>query len=473
MPTIDTDVEMSHVPYRPLPELTALTEDFWRSGVDGSLRFLRCMSCGYRTHPPGPRCAQCLSDELAYMPVSGLGTVYAFTVNHHPWYPGWTTPYVVAIVQLDEQEDLQLLTNIVNCAPESLSIGDRVRVVFEIREDVALPLFELIPGEDRRVSHPLEGVHILDVSEFGFVPSVAAVLADWGADVVKVEKPSGDPLRGHSMVPGTDDFHVLIEHFNRNKRGIVLDLSRPAGRDALDRLLDWADVLNTNFLPRTLAKLHLTPEQVHEKHPRIIFVRGTGQGSRGPDIDTPGFDGSSWWARGGIGHALSGPDSFARMRAALGDGPTGAMLAGGVAAALYERERTGRGTTVETSLLQGAMWSLAPDLTSTAVCGQEPMMDLSGTAIGPLVGIYATDDGRWLQLTMPEARWWEATCRALGLDELLDDPRYEEANRAEHAHFLRDRFAEAIRSRPLAEVETRLSEQGCVFAVRNVHRRAR
>jgi crotonobetainyl-CoA:carnitine CoA-transferase CaiB-like acyl-CoA transferase len=313
------------------------------------------------------------------------------------------------------------------------------------------------------VSQPLAGVHVLDVSEFGFVPSAAAVLGDWGADVVKVEKPSGDPLRGHSMVPGTAEFHVLIEHFNRNKRGMVLDLSRPAGRDALDRLLEWADVLITNFLPRTMAKLDLTPERVHEKHPGIIFVRGTGQGSRGPDVDLPGFDGSTWWARGGMGHALSGPDSFARMRSALGDGPTGAMLAGGVAAALYERERTGRGTTVETSLLQGAMWSLAPDLTSTALCDEEPMMDLSGTVIGPLIGIYATDDGRWLQLTMPEPRWWQAACRALELDELLDDPRYAEAT-AEHALYLRERFAEAIRSRPYAEIEARLRHEGCVFA---------
>ncbi len=311
---------------------------------------------------------------------------------------------------------------------------------------------------------PLAGVHVLDVSEFGFVPTAAAVLADWGADVVKVEKPSGDPLRGHRMVPGTDDFQVLIEHFNRNKRGIVLDLSKPAGRAALERLLDWADVFITNFLLRTLKKLALTPEHVHEHHPRVIFVRGTGQGSKGPDVDVPGFDGATWWARGGVGLALSPSQGFARMRPALGDGPTGTMLAGGVAAALYQRDRTGEGTLVETSLLQGAMWTLAPDLTSTAVRGEEPPSELPASAVGPLLGVYATADDHWLQLTMPDVRWWEPACRALGVDHLCSDPRYQESNRARHRDELRKHFEEAIRSQPLADVEARLSAEGCVFA---------
>jgi crotonobetainyl-CoA:carnitine CoA-transferase CaiB-like acyl-CoA transferase len=314
------------------------------------------------------------------------------------------------------------------------------------------------------VQQPLSGVRVLDVSEFGFVPTAAAVLGDWGADVIKVEKPSGDPLRGHSMVAGTPDFQVLIEHFNRNKRGIVLDLAGAAGRGALDKLLESADVLITNYLPRTLKKLALTPEDVHDKHPRIIYVRGTGQGSKGPDVDVPGFDGATWWARGGVGLALSNSGVFARMRPALGDGPTGTMLAGGVTAALYQRERTGQGTTVETSLLNGAMWTLAPDLTSTVVRGEEPATDLAASAVGPLLGVYATADRRWLQLTMPDVRWWEPACRALGLDELLGDPAYEENVRAKHADDLRKVFEDAIGARSLAEVEASLRAEDCVFA---------
>ncbi len=316
------------------------------------------------------------------------------------------------------------------------------------------------------MSQPLAGVHVLDVSEFGFVPSAAAVLGDWGADVVKVEKPGGDPLRGHGqMVPGTDDFAVLIEHFNRNKRGLVLDLAGPAGSAALDRLLDWADVLITNFLPRTLRKLGLTPEEVHARHPRVVYVRGTGQGSRGPDVDVPGFDGATWWARGGVADALSPPEAPARMHAALGDGPTGMMLAGGVAAALYERERTGLGTTVETSLLQGALWTLAPDLTSTALMGREPPSELPPRSFGAILGVYRTADGRRLQLTMPDDRWWEPACRALGLDHLLDDPELRDpAGRIRRAEELRATFAEVIGARDLADVERSLAAEGCVFA---------
>lgn len=152
------------------------------------------------------------------------------------------------------------------------------------------------------------------------------------------------------------------------------------------------------------------------------------------------------------------------MRPALGDGPTGTMLAGGVAAALYQRERTGRGTTVETSLLQGAMWTLAPDLTSTVVRGEEPATELAASAVGPLLGVYSTADGRWLQLTMPDVRWWGPACRALGLDELLTDPSYDESVRAEHADALRKRFEDAIGERSLADVEASLRAEGCVFA---------
>jgi crotonobetainyl-CoA:carnitine CoA-transferase CaiB-like acyl-CoA transferase len=318
------------------------------------------------------------------------------------------------------------------------------------------------------MTSPLDGVHVLDASEFGFVPGAAAVLGDWGADVVKVERPGGDPLRAHDrmgMVRGLPDFSVLIEHFNRNKRGVVLDITRPEGRRVLDRLLEWSDVFVTNFLPRTLRKLRITPEEIRRDHPRVIYVRGTGQGSRGPDVDRPGFDGITWWGRGSIAYMLSPPGAFARMRPALGDGPTGMMLAGGVAAALFQRERTGQGAVVETSLLHGAMWTLAPDLTSTAAVGQEPPMEPPPTAIGPFMGAYLTKDGRWVQLTMPDVRWWEPACRALGLQELLTDPRFKDGEgRGRHRDHLRRVVSAAVAERNLNELEASLSLEGCPFA---------
>jgi uncharacterized OB-fold protein len=129
-------------PFRPLPILSPGTAPYWQSGADGLLRIQRCPRCGHYTHPPGPVCARCLEPGVEFVPVSGRGTVYTCTANHHPWFPGWTTPYCIAIVQLDEQDDVRLFTNVVNCDAEAVRIGDRVRVLFEHREDVWLPLFE-------------------------------------------------------------------------------------------------------------------------------------------------------------------------------------------------------------------------------------------------------------------------------------------------------------------------------------------
>jgi uncharacterized OB-fold protein len=126
---------------RPLPRLTALTRPFWTSGQDGRLRFQRCEACGLYVHPPGPVCPRCLCREVRFAPVAGTGTVLACTLNHHAWYPGWETPYVVAIVELDEQDGLRLVTNIVDCDPHSVRIGVRVEVCFEHRDEVWLPLF--------------------------------------------------------------------------------------------------------------------------------------------------------------------------------------------------------------------------------------------------------------------------------------------------------------------------------------------
>lgn len=136
------------VPLRPLPALSPLTVPFWTSGADGRLRFLRCVACRRYHHPPGPVCPFCYTSDLGWEAVAGTGTVYSCTVNHHPWHPGWPERYVVAIVSIDEQDDLRLTTNVVGCPPEQVHIGCRVAVRFEPAEDLWLPLFELT-GEAR------------------------------------------------------------------------------------------------------------------------------------------------------------------------------------------------------------------------------------------------------------------------------------------------------------------------------------
>ncbi len=135
---------MAEKPLRLLPQVTPENEHFWLGGADNELRFLRCGSCRYYVHPPAPLCPECLSRDLSPEAVSGRAVVHTFTVNHQPWIPGFDPPYVVSIVELDEQEGLRLTTNLVNCKPEDISIGLRVHVLFEdLGEGVFLPLFEL------------------------------------------------------------------------------------------------------------------------------------------------------------------------------------------------------------------------------------------------------------------------------------------------------------------------------------------
>jgi crotonobetainyl-CoA:carnitine CoA-transferase CaiB-like acyl-CoA transferase len=318
----------------------------------------------------------------------------------------------------------------------------------------------------------LDGVKVLELAEFGFVPSCGAVLADWGADVVKVERITGDPLRhvqGAGLVADTGDFNFLWEQMNRNKRGIALDLRSPDGRTALDRLLEQADVVITNFLPSARASLRLEPDDVWAVNPRIVYAKGHGQGQRGPDADHGGFDSVSYWARGGLGHVLTPTDGpLVMQRAAMGDGPSGAFLAGGVAAALYQREKTGKGSVVDVALLGTAVWTLAPDLVATTILRTDPEPLGGGMVLSsPLIGPYRTGDGRWLLLNMmDDVRHWEPTCRALGLDALLDDPRFADtAGRADHRVELHDTFAATIGSRDFAELSAALSGQDTIFSV--------
>ena len=322
-------------------------------------------------------------------------------------------------------------------------------------------------------SAPLVGVKVLEVAEYGFVPSAASVLADWGADVIRVERPGGDPLRAHNMsglVADTGDYDFQTEQFNRSKRGVVIDLRTDDGRAVLDRLVAWADVFITNFLPSAREKLRLNPDDLFAVNPRLVYARGHGQGTRGPDADRGGFDSISFWARGGIAHMLTPPDGMlVGQRPAFGDGPSGMFLAGSVAAALFRRERTGKPVVVDVSLLAGAIWTLAPDLHVTSVLGHEPpRADFTkASPMGPLLGAYRTRDGRWVSLGMldPE-RHWEPTCAALGLEQLLDDPRYDTpAKRSVATVELREQFQAVIGQLDVTDFVKRLSARDCIFSV--------
>ena len=185
---------------------------------------------------------------------------------------------------------------------------------------------------------PLAGIKVVDFSEHGFVPSAAAALGDWGADVVKIERIEGDPMRSvirNGLSPDADGIDYLFEMANRNKRGIALDVTTPAGRAVFERLVQWADVYITNQLPRVRRKLHTEPDDLFALNAKLVFAKGHGQGQRGDDAEAGGFDSVSFWSRGGVGHILTEPgaptSSSCNVPRSV-DVPSGMFLAGGICA---------------------------------------------------------------------------------------------------------------------------------------------
>jgi crotonobetainyl-CoA:carnitine CoA-transferase CaiB-like acyl-CoA transferase len=320
------------------------------------------------------------------------------------------------------------------------------------------------------MTQPLAGIRVLDFSEHGFVPSAAAALADWGADVVKLERPEGDPMRQiirQGLVPDVDGYDYLFQLVNRNKRGVSIDVLAPQGREVFERLVRWADVYITNQLPRVRRKLRTEPEDLFALNPRLVVARGHGQGQRGDGAEQGGFDAVSFWSRGGVAHMLTDPGSetLTSPRPAFGDVPSGMFLAGGVCAALVHAQRTGEGVLVDTSLLNGANWTLAPDLAYASMTGTEPPRRTSVPGDrSPLGWTYRTGDRRWLMLMMlDEARYWEPTCRALGLTDLMESHADEAVRRAAWPEVC-NQLADAIGALGRDELAERLTRESCIFS---------
>jgi crotonobetainyl-CoA:carnitine CoA-transferase CaiB-like acyl-CoA transferase len=225
---------------------------------------------------------------------------------------------------------------------------------------------ELNGEELAMVLQPMHGVKVVEVAQFTFVPSAGAVLADWGADVIKVELAvHGDAQRGIKIGTGgaaSGSFQPLMEHPNRGKRSIGLALENPGAHAILMELVRDADVFLTNFLPDATERLHIDVEDVRAVNPKIIYVRGHGHGRRGPDARKAGYDGSTFWARGGSGWAATPSDSPRMIQlpaGAYGDSMGGAVIAGGIAAALFARDRIGEPSVLDVSLLGIGAWAMA------------------------------------------------------------------------------------------------------------------
>jgi len=300
----------------------------------------------------------------------------------------------------------------------------------------------------------MQGVRILEVAEQTFVPAASALLADWGAEVIKIEHVErGDAMRGLAssgvgVIPG--DVHVLLEHSNRGKESLGLDLASPEGIDILYRLAATCDVFLTNKLANVRKKLKIDVDDIRAQNPKIIYARGTGQGEQGPDADKGSYDSLAFWARSGVALAVTRTD-YDHVVPPPGPGfgdSIGAMtIAGGIMGALYHRERTGEPTTVDVSLLSSGMWAMGQTI-SLSLLLDFPWQPAPGAGIrNPLTGNYRASDGRWIALTcLQAAKYWPSMCEVIGRPELAEDPRFADheslmANTPAAIDILREAFA--------------------------------
>lgn len=284
----------------------------------------------------------------------------------------------------------------------------------------------------------MKGVRVLEVAQFVFVPAAGAVLADWGADVIKVEHPvRGDTQRGMLTIAGAKLDPVvnpMVEHPNRGKRSIGIDVATSEGQALIYELAKTSDVFLTNYLPSARQKLRIDVEHIRAANPDIIYARGTGYGDKGPSRERGAFDATAFWIHSGLGLALT-PEPFdvplTMGVGGFGDSVSGMYLAGGIAAALYNRSQTGETSEVDVSLFNSAMWSMgqvvAPYL-RTGKMMRPGLPQAGGAAVNPFIGHFMTSDGRVISLfIMVPGPYIRDTFEHLGIPEAADDPRFSDA----------------------------------------------
>ena len=314
----------------------------------------------------------------------------------------------------------------------------------------------------------MKGIRILEVAEHTFVPAASAVLAEWGADVIKVEHAErGDAMRGLAQtgVMVATKVHVLMEHSNRGKRSIGIDLSVPQGLDLVYRLAATADVFLTNKTPPVLRKLKIDVDDIRKHNPKIIYTRGTAFGTRGPDGDKGGYDFTGFWCRAGSAASCTPqglPGLVSQPGPGYGDSIGAMTIAGGIAGALLKRERTGEPSVVDVSLLATGVWALGQAIGMSLQSGvalQSPPVGGHAAATNPLVGSYRTKDDRFVAFVMLQAfAYWSDFCDHIGRSELARDPRFDtHQNLAKNALAAVEIIREAIASQTLAEWTQRFS----------------
>jgi len=284
----------------------------------------------------------------------------------------------------------------------------------------------------------MEGFRVLEVAQFTFVPAAGAILADWGADVIKVEHPiRGDTQRGFVNMGGFQldpQRHPLIEHPNRGKRSVGIDVSTPGGQEVLYELAKTSDVFLTNYLPAQRQKNRFDVEHIREVNPNIVYARGSAYGDKGTERDVGGYDGTAFWTRSGVGYALTPEElggALPQGIPAFGDSIGGMNIAGGITAALLHRERTGEALELDVSLLSTAWWAAGASVTQGMETGEVmrvPMPGVANPSVNPFLGNYLTSDGGTINLCIVSPTGYiRDTFEHLGIPEAADDPRFADA----------------------------------------------
>ena len=320
----------------------------------------------------------------------------------------------------------------------------------------------------------LSGVRVVELASWIFVPTAGAVLAEWGADVIKIEHPDGgDPLRGlmsMGMIPGgVQGIDPLVELSNRGKRSVGLDIKTPEGYEALSKLIAQSDVFLTNVRRKARESAKIEVQDLRSLNPDLVYVRASGNGELGPDAERGAYDLATFWSRGGSADILSDGDEYpiGQPGAGYGDVISGAILAGGVSAALHHRALTGEAPVVDTSLLAMGMWATSVTVSMADVLGLGKFPKRPrGENPNPLAGYYRTSDGRYLVLQMLQSdRYWQDLVDRLGHPELGTDARFTDASaRAANSHACVAALDGAFAERTLADWKVALADATGVWA---------
>jgi len=297
-----------------------------------------------------------------------------------------------------------------------------------------------MPTSGVEASGPLAGVRVVELGVWIAGPAAGGILADWGADVIKIEPPEGDPSRLFQALLGDAlPSNPVFELDNRSKRSVVLDLQTEAGLARALELIERADVFLTNIRVGALERLGLDYDTLAERFPELVYAHITGFGREGPDADRPAFDIAAFWSRSGIAGLLTAPgQSPPFQRGGMGDHNTGLAAAGAVSAALFERTKSGKGQLVSTSLFREGMYTIGFDLNTKLMWGMDIGSNDRLGARNPTANNYQLGDGRriWV-IGIDPFRHWPALCRVIGRPELIEDERFATPQqRAENAREL-------------------------------------